>query len=251
MTLIYNREDAPDIAYNLYKGGDGGGLTPVVFLGGFRSDKEGTKAVYLEEKCKAEGRPFLRFDYSGHGQSGEEFKAYTLSHWAQDARDIITHCFDVPVILVGSSMGGWVSLILAEHFTDKIVGIVGLAAAPDFTQWFEAQMSDAQKQELKSQGYFDVENDYGPPYPITQKLLDDGRDVSLLHKKIKVPFPIILIQGKKDADVPWETAEKIKDVFDEGENDLKIVYIEDGDHRLSKPEELESIWQATQDIINA
>lgn len=241
MTDILKRKDAPDLAYALLRHENPIAKPPIVFLGGFRSDMQGTKALFLEEYCRAAGRDFLRFDYSGHGASQGDFNDLCLSDWANDAKEMIEHCFEEPVILVGSSMGGWISLILAERTPQMIAGLIGLAAAPDFTKWMEAQMSDEQKATLEKQGYFDLPNDYGDPYAISAALLEDGRDLSLLHKSLKVDFPISLIQGKKDADVPWETAEKIKDVFQS--TDVRITYIEEGDHRLSSPEELQILKQ--------
>lgn len=238
MTIKYlKRQNLPDLAYCLYQGDDSEMQTPIVFLGGFRSDMQGTKALFLEEYCKKIGRPFLRFDYSGHGQSKGEFEDFCVSDWSNDSKDIIEHNFDRPVLLVGSSMGGWISLVLAQNKPKLIAGFIGLAAAPDFTFWIEEKMSAQQKEMLNHQGYFDLDNDYGKAYKITSKLLKDGRYNQILDKKIEVVFPIHLIQGKQDADVPWQTAQKIKESLPH--SSAKITYIEDGDHRLSSPNALE------------
>jgi len=121
--------------------------------------------------------------------------------------------------------------------------LVGLAAAPDFTIWMENEMTQEWKSQLESHGYFYLPNDYGEPYMISKALIEDGRSCALLHKKIDVQFPIHLINGKKDTDVPWETAEKIKNVFGNGP-DVRITYLEEADHRLSAPDELDVIWEA-------
>jgi len=247
MTSILSRQNRPALAYHHFKPEKANSLTPLIFLGGFRSDMEGTKAIYLQDKCINQDREFVRFDYSGHGKSEGKFEECLLSDWAQDCIDIINHCFDVPAVIVGSSMGGWISFIVAQKTPEKIAGLLGLAAAPDFTQWIEIQLNDKQRDALANQGYFDLENDYGAPYAITKALLEDGLKNSLLHKKIKVDFPIHLIQGKIDADVPWQTAEKIKNVF--VNSDLNITYIEQGDHRLSKPQELDIIWGAVEKLL--
>jgi pimeloyl-ACP methyl ester carboxylesterase len=188
----------------------------------------------------------LRFDYSGHGQSGGEFEECILSDWAQDARDIIEHCFGRPVILVGSSMGGWISLVLAQTHPEKIAGLVGLAAAPDFTIWMEQGMTDEWKAQMEAEGFFDLPNDYGEPYRVSKALIEDGRALALLHKKINVDFPMHLINGKQDTDVPWETAEQIKQVFEGAQAD--ITYIDDADHRLSSPAQLEIIWDVVHNL---
>ncbi|MEM7618323.1 MAG: alpha/beta hydrolase [Pseudomonadota bacterium] len=246
MTSFLPRQDKPTLAYHHIKSDKQSNLAPVMFLGGFRSDMEGTKAIYLQEKCIKSGRDYVRFDYSGHGESEGEFENCILSDWAQDATDIMTHCLDRPAILVGSSMGGWISLILAEKASDKIAGLVGLAAAPDFTVWMENEMTDEWKQQLEAQGYFDLPNDYGDPYRISKSLLEDGRTLALLHRKIDVDFPIHLINGKKDTDVPWQTAEAIKQTFDSTKVD--ITYLDEADHRLSAPDQLEVIWKAVEDL---
>lgn len=232
------RPNAPDLAYR-YSAGDND-LPVIVFLGGFRSDMEGTKASFFEAKAKARGQGYLRFDYRGHGRSGGDFAASVLSDWVCDALDIITHCTSFrPLVLVGSSMGGWISLILAQNRDLNVRALVGLAAAPDFTQWMEQKMSAAQRQELADKGFFDLPNDYAEPYRITKALLDDGRKNSILDKKLDFDFPVRLIQGKKDADVPWQTAHQIEGVING--KDVKLSLLNEADHRLSAPDELEHI----------
>jgi pimeloyl-ACP methyl ester carboxylesterase len=229
------RENKTDLAYVHYKGD--GVLSPIMFLGGFRSDMKGTKALYLENFCREMNQEFIRFDYSGHGQSKGKFEDFTISDWLQDAYDILTHCTSRPVMLVGSSMGGWISLLLAINYPKHVHSMIGLAAAPDFTTWMERDMTDAQKEELDRKGYFELPNDYDAPYVITKSLLHDGRQNTVLDKKISIKVPICLIQGKKDTAVPWELAEQIKKVI--GEECVKVTYLDEADHRLSSAEQLD------------
>ena len=134
-------------------------------------------------------------------------------------------------------MGGWVSLLLAQNHPEHVQAVIGLAAAPDFTSWMEADMSEEQKAIMAEKGYFELENDYDAPYVITQKLLDDGRRNTLLGQALDIKMPIHLIQGKQDTAVPWEVAKKIKKAAHVSK--VGITYIDDGDHRLSSPEQLE------------
>lgn len=232
---MLKRDGKPNLAYVYKAGGDV--LPPLMFLGGFRSDMEGTKAVFLESFCQKKNQEFIRFDYSGHGQSEGRFEDGCISDWAQNAVDVLTHCTSRPAILVGSSMGGWVSLLLAQNHPEHVQAVIGLAAAPDFTTWMEADMNEKQKTAVAEQGYFELENDYDAPYVITQKLLDDGRCNALLDKALDIKAPMHLIQGKQDTAVPWEMAEKIKKAAHRSKVD--ITYIDDGDHRLSSPGQLE------------
>lgn len=234
MVEFLKRENAPDLAYLYHEGSSD--LPPVIFLGGFRSDMEGTKALYLEEQCRARQQSYLRFDYSGHGQSGGNFEDHCISDWAEDASAVLKAKIDRPAILVGSSMGGWISLLLAPRHPKHVQALIGLAAAPDFTVWMEEKMTDEQRRALETKGEFLLENDYGDPYVITKHLIDDGRNNLLLDKPIEIEVSVRLIQGKQDADVPWQTAERIKEKI-KGQ-DTKIIYIEDADHRLSSPEQL-------------
>lgn len=230
------RDQKPDLAH-IHTAGSSD-LPPVLFLGGFRSDMQGTKAIFLENLCKERGQEFIRFDYSGHGQSEGKFEEGCISDWAQDALDILKHCTSRPALLVGSSMGGWISLLIAKNHSKHVRGLIGLAAAPDFTIWMEEKMSDAQKTALEVNGFFELPNDYDDsPYIITKRLIEDGRQNLLLNGAMDLPMPIHLIQGKKDADVPWQTVERIKEVT--RTDSFEITYIEEADHRLSSPDQLE------------
>ncbi len=240
------RQGLPTLAYMK---SEGDADKPIVmFLGGFRSDMEGTKAIFLEEQCKQAGIGYIRFDYRGHGKSEGKFEESCIGDWLQDSLDILSHCTAGQVILVGSSMGGWLSLWAALREPKHVQSIIGLAAAPDFTTWMERDMSKAQKEELLAQGYIALENDYSDePYIITRKLIEDGRNHCLLKDEINLNIPVRLIQGKKDADVPWQVAEQIKNAITG--KDVQIIYIEEGDHRLSKPEELEVLRRTLFDLL--
>lgn len=213
------------------------GQPAVMFLGGYRSDMTGTKALYLEEQCRLRGQAYTRFDYSGHGASGGKFEDGSLSRWKDDARAILDNVVPAgPVILAGSSMGGWIALLLAREFPDRIAGVAGIAAAPDFTRQMGAALTDAQKAEMTAQGFIRVPNHYSPePYLITKALLDDGEKHCLLDKPFPLPMPVRLVQGMKDADVPWQTAYRIKNAV--GDN-VEVRLREQGDHRLSQPDDL-------------
>ena len=246
MVEFLKRDNAPDLAYVKTKTTNHN-LPDVVFLGGFRSDMEGTKAMYLEEQCKKRGQGYVRFDYRGHGKSKGVFEEACISEWAQDAQDIIEHCTSDAVILVGSSMGGWISLLTAQK-SDRVTGLIGLAAAPDFTLWMEAGMNEDQKQQLNNEGYFELPNDYdSEPYIITKKLIEDGRQNALLEQEIQIAIPVRLIQGMKDTDVEWQVAHRIKNVITG--NDVEVILLENADHRLSTPDELQVLNNTLEGIL--
>ena len=243
------REKASNLAYVKYNAVEGAADLPtIMFLGGFRSDMEGTKALYLEEKCKERGQNFIRFDYSGHGASEGKFEEGCIGDWAADALDIFDQLTQGPVMLVGSSMGGWISLLIGLKRSKRVHSIIGLAAAPDFTKIMEERMDDEQKALLNSQGYFELPNDYSDdPYIITKRLIDDGRDQCLLNKAIDITVPVRLIQGKKDVDVQWETANKIKDCL--VSDDVEVILLDDADHRLSSPDELQCLNETVEALL--
>lgn len=233
------REDGGTIAYHFTHGKPLGASIGVVFLGGFRSDMEGSKALALQQWCEAQGRAYLRFDYTGHGQSSGAFEDGCIGDWAADALYAFDQLTQGPQVLVGSSMGGWLALLVARERKERVRGLIGLAAAPDFTEdliW--AKMTDAQRAELLDQGQVLEPNDYDPcePYVITQKLIEDGRRHLLLREPLNLTIPVRLIQGMKDADVPWATALKIQDAL--VSDDVEIQFVKAGDHRLSEAQDL-------------
>lgn len=236
------------LAYNKLEGKS----PTAVFLHGFRSDMEGTKALYLEDICKEIGQSFIRFDCSGHGKSGGDFKDGTIGQWKNDALKIIDELTDGPVILVGSSMGGWLALLVALERKEKIKAIIGIAAAPDFTEdlmW--KALNPKQQKQVIEEGVTLIPNCYDDqePYPITKNLIEEGRNHLLLQKSINLSCPVRLIQGMKDEDVPYQTANRIAEEL--VSDDVEISFVEDGDHRMSSPENLELLKYTLLDIINS
>ena len=249
MITYLERENAPKLAYIHTTATDQGAHLPtMMFLGGFRSDMNGSKATYLEECCKKRGQAYIRFDYRGHGQSDGKFEEGCISDWTQDAMDILDHCTSDKVMLVGSSMGGWISLLTALKRPERVHSLIGLAAAPDFTQWIEEGMNEAQRKDIQDQGYFELPNEYDDtPYIITRRLIEDSRQNFLLNNDINIEAPVRLIQGKADTDVPWQTAERIKEKITG--NDVETLLIEDADHRLSSAEQFDLINKTAQELL--
>ena len=242
MTDYLTRAGKPSLAY-VYKKGEAKDLPTVMFCGGYRSDMEGTKALFLQDQCAAIGQGYLRFDYTGHGHSQGVFEDCTISDWRDDALDIFKALIDGPVIIVGSSMGGWIALLLALALKESghVKGVIGLAAAPDFTEDMFARLTPPQQKELMDQGVLYVPNDYSDiPYTYTKALYEDGKTNLLLTRSQNLNAPLHLIQGQKDIDVPPQTAARIAEVFGLAESD--VTYIDDGDHRLSSPDQLAVLW---------
>lgn len=237
-----HRSGLPALAYSYFQG-QREDLPTVVFLGGYRSDMQGSKALHLDDSCRKRGQSFLRFDYRGHGQSEGLFEDGTIGLWFQDALDIIDKLTAGPLVLVGSSMGGWISLLVARARAERMRGLIGIAAAPDFTKDMEEGMTPSQKDILARDGIIRIPNHYSPePYTITRALIEDGPRHFLLNKPLTTRFPVCLIQGMQDQDVPWQTAVKIKDTLVAGGNgNAIVVLVEEGTHRLSRPEDLQLI----------
>lgn len=245
MTISYlRREGKPDLAY-VYSEGDAD-KPLVVFCGGYRSDMGGTKAIYLEEQCRMRGQAYLRFDYSGHGDSEGEFEDGTIGDWAADALAVLDHVNPKSVILVGSSMGGWMALLIAKARPDMVKALVGIAAAPDFTEDMFARLDDEQRAEMMAKGFVKVPNDYSDePYHYSRQFYEEAKAHLVLGSKNEVSYPIRLVHGKQDVDVPWALAEKTKASY---QGDVEIIYVEDGDHRLSRPQDLELIDSVVQSL---
>ncbi len=230
-----SRPGKPDLAYKMQAGESD--LPPLIFLPGFRSDMEGTKAVFLAEHAAKRKQPCLRLDYSGHGASGGRFEEGTIGVWKEDALAIIDATIKTPAIVIGSSMGGWIALLVALARPHLVKGLIGIAAAPDFTRDVQRRMSDAQRQDIKKQGFFSVTGEYSPePLVITRALLEEGENHCIMDGEIGIDCPVRLLQGKKDDDVPWEWAGQIQDRL--RTTDKMIILREEGDHRLSTPEDL-------------
>ena len=220
-----------------------GAAPGVVFLGGFKSDMTGSKTVSLAEWCGAQGRGFLRFDYSGHGSSSGAFTDGCIGDWLADASAIIAARTVGPQILVGSSMGGWIALLIARTNPELVTGLVGIAAAPDFTEdsiW--KALTTAQRQELITKGQIALPSDYDAPYIITRRLIDDGRSHLVLRTPLNLPFPVRLLQGTADTDVPVSTALQLFDHL--VSPDARLVLVKGADHRFSTPDCLAMITAA-------
>ena len=219
----------------------------VVFLGGFKSDMGGTKAVHLEEWARSRGQAFLRFDYSGHGASSGVFEDGCIGDWSADALAAIEALTDGAVLLVGSSMGGWVSLLAAGKLS-RVAGMVGIAAAPDFTEdSILAGFSPEQHDEMARTGRVALPSEYGEPYVITQRLLKDGRRNLVLRDPVREFGPVRLLQGTEDADVDRSVALRLLDHLS---GDVRLTLVKGADHRFSNPECLSLIETAITDVLD-
>jgi pimeloyl-ACP methyl ester carboxylesterase len=209
----------------------------VVFLPGFNSDMTGSKATALAAYCAASGQAFLRFDYSGHGASGGRFIDGTIGRWTKDSLAVIDQLTEQDIILVGSSMGGWIGLLVALARPERVRGLLGIAAAPDFTEtlMWDA-MLPAEQAALMRDGLMMIPSQYGDPTPITRALIEDGRTHKLLHAPIALDCPVRLLHGQNDPDVPWQTALRLAEQL--ASADVQVMLIKDGDHRLSRPADL-------------
>lgn len=245
MNRTFRQSGLRELAYNQLEG-DG---TGIVFLGGFRSDKEGTKALYLEEWAARRGRPFLRFDYSGHGQSSGEFLDGCIGDWFEDAAAIIDGLTFGPQILVGSSMGGWISLLLARAVPEKVAGLVTIAAAPDFTEdsmW--SGFDDDQRYEMEMKGRVELPSDYSDePYVITRRLIEDGRNHLVLREELNLPFPTRFLQGTDDNDVEMSVALRLLDNVTGP--DIRLTLVKGADHRFSDDGSLTLIAQSVDEVL--
>jgi Predicted hydrolases or acyltransferases (alpha/beta hydrolase superfamily) len=219
----------------------------IVFLSGYKSDMEGTKAVHLEAWAKAQGRAFLRLDYSGHGQSGGVFEEGCIGDWAEDAAAVIEAVAPGPVVLVGSSMGGWIACLLTQRLAN-VAGFVGIAAAPDFTEdsfWAGFSLEDRQK--VMEEGQVALPSDYGDPYIVTRKLIEDGRQNLVLRDPLPMPFPVRLLQGTEDEAVERAVALRLLDHIDGP--DVRLSLVKGADHRFSEPATLAMIEDAILDVL--
>ncbi|MTJ81186.1 MAG: alpha/beta hydrolase [Telmatospirillum sp.] len=242
---ILARGEAATIAYNRIEGKNPG----IVFLHGFRSDRTGTKAVALEAFCRRRGQAFVRFDASGHGESGARFEDGSISQWAADAVDVVDRLTDGPQILVGSSMGGWLMLLAALARPRRVAGLLGIAAAPDFTEELMVPaLSPDQRTALLREGRIMIDGGYGlPPCPLTRHLIEDGRRNLLLAAPINLSCPVRLIHGQRDQDVPWQTALRLAD--DLASDDVEVTLVKSGGHRLSEPQDIRLIEEVLDRLL--
>jgi pimeloyl-ACP methyl ester carboxylesterase len=230
------------------------GKRPGLFwLGGFKSDMKGTKAEALDRWAEEQGRACVRFDYSGHGESGGDFSEGTIGRWLAESSAVFRRFAQGPQVVVGSSMGGWLALLLARELRERkgaapIVGMVLIAPAVDFTEelmW--KQFSDVIKREIEQKGFWLRPSQYGEePYPITKGLIEDGRKHLMLGGLIETGCPVHIFQGVKDPDVPWRHAVELISRF--ARDDVVLTLIKDGDHRLSRPEDIERLIAAVKEF---
>ncbi len=237
---ILTCEDGATIAYHRLAGAAPG----VVFLGGFMSDMTGTKALALEAFCRARGRAYLRFDYFAHGASSGRFEEATIGRWAADALAVLDRATEGPQILVGSSMGGWIMLLAALARPERVAALIGIAAAPDFTEdllW--RRLSEEQRAAILRDGAIRLPSAYDPAgYLVTRRLIEEGRNHLLLRAPIAIACPVRLLHGMKDPDVPWQTSLRLAERLQS--RDVTVTLAPEGDHRLSTDLDLQRLTEA-------
>lgn len=221
----------------------------VLFMGGLMSDMAGTKALHLERFCRQRGQGFLRFDYGGHGISSGKFEDGTIGSWHQDTLSVIDNLAKGPVVVIGSSMGGWQALLAALARPDRVKGLIGLAPAPDFTdKLLLANMKQKHKEELFEKGRVLVPSEYGDePYIFTRELIEEGKNHALLDGPIGLDIPVRLIHGMADNDVPYRISLEIMENLQTG--DAELILVREGNHKLSSPKELKLIEKALLEIL--
>jgi pimeloyl-ACP methyl ester carboxylesterase len=238
--------DRPDGARLAWRRVAGAGPT-VVWLGGFRSDMTGTKAQVLADWAQAQGRAYVRFDYFGHGESSGDFAHGTITRWREDALAVLDELTEGPLILVGSSMGGWLSCLVASVRAERIKALVLIAPAPDFTEkLMKPEMTSDNLLELAETGVWMRPSEYGAPYPISRDLLEDGARWSILPGPVPIEAPVRILQGGEDPDVPWTHALELAHAINS--DDLVFSLIKDGDHRLSRPQDLVRLVAAVEEV---
>ena len=240
--------DGTAIAYHRSPGKSPG----VAFLGGFMSDMTGTKAIALETWCQARGQAFVRFDYSGHGASSGRFEDGTIGRWATEASAVVEQLSADPQILVGSSMGGWIMLLVARARPERIAGLLGVACAADFTESMIWQgLDEVTRARLQRDGVIYVPSDYADeePYPITLNLIKEARAHLLLGEKnlAAITCPVRLLHGMQDASVPWRTSTQVAERL--ASDNVRVILVKDGEHRMSRDGDLALLTELLGDLI--
>ena len=241
-TRWLTRPDGHRLAYRRLDGAGPG----VIFLAGYASDMSGAKALHLEGWCRRRGLACLRFDYLGHGESTGAFADGTLGRWLEDARAALDALTRGPQILVGSSMGGWIMLLLASLCPERIAGLVGIAAAPDFSQDIWWRMSEAERARLEAEGRIHLEGEGEGPI-VTARFLEECREHLTMRGPIPVTVPVRLLQGMRDDAVPWRTALEIAARL--RGDDVAVTLVKDGDHRLSRETDLERLGRTLGEVV--
>lgn len=241
------RPDGETVAYQHCEGA----LPGVLFLSGFNSNMQGDKAQFLDAWCRERGRQYTRLDYHGHGSSSGKFEEGTIGRWRDDALAVLDEVTSGPQLLVGSSMGGWMMLLLALARHERICGLVGVAPAPDFTQALAGGgLAPEQLLQLELSGFCDIENCYddGEPYRISRELLEEGKQHCLLQAdNIAIDLPVRLLHGQCDDDVPWERSLALAEKL--ASSDVEVQLVKDGDHRLSRPADLERLGRTLEALL--
>jgi pimeloyl-ACP methyl ester carboxylesterase len=220
----------------------------LVFLPGFMSDMTGDKAIAVETWCRTHGQACLRLDYSGHGQSGGRFEQGTIGRWTNDALFLIDQLAAEKFVVIGSSMGGWIALNVALARPDRVAGLIGIAAAPDFTEdLMLSGMSQASRATLDRDGLLRIPSAYGGEQIISKALIDEGRT----HLRLRAPIPlhcrVRLLHGMMDPDVPWQTALRLAEKLETP--DVQTTLIKDGEHRLSRPQDIALLLQTVASLL--
>jgi pimeloyl-ACP methyl ester carboxylesterase len=245
---ILTRDHGVTIAYHATPAAPGVELPGVVFLTGFVSDMTGSKALVLERFCRARGQAFVRFDYRGHGASSGRFRDGTIGAWADDAVAVVDQLTEGPQILVGSSMGGWIMLLAALARPQRIHGLVGIAAAPDFTEdlmW--DRFTPEIRRRLEDKGFHYLASEYDPqPYIVTRRLIEEARGHLLLRDTVPLACPVRLLHGLDDPDVPWQTSLRLAERL--AGADVTVTLIKAAGHRLSEPDNIARIEAAVADL---
>ncbi len=243
---LLTRPVGPPLAYRRVAGRGPG----VVFLGGFMSDMTGEKATALDALCRRQGRAFLRFDYRGHGASGGRFEEAVISDWLADTLAVLDRLTEGPQVLVGSSMGGWLMLLAALARPERVHALIGIAPAPDFVRRMEAALTEDQRRDLDGQGFFLRPSEYGDgPYAITKALIEDGKRHCLLEGGVSISRPVRLLHGMRDDAVPWRDSLRLADCLES--EDVRTVFVKDGDHRLSRPADLALLATVLEGLLRA
>ena len=242
---ILTREDGATIAYRRSAGKAPG----LVFLGGFMSDMTGIKARTLHDFCAARGQAFVRFDYFGHGASSGAFADATVGRWKDDALAVLDRVTEGPLVLVGSSLGGWLMLLAALARPQRVAALVGIAAAPDATEalmW--RRFPEFVRETILAQGAVRIPSAYSPEgYLITRALIEDGRQHLLAERDVAIACPVRLLHGMNDADVPWQTSLELAQRLRSA--DVRVTLVKDGDHRLSRPSDLALLLRTLEPLL--
>jgi hypothetical protein len=241
---VLSRDDGERLAWRRIAGA---GPT-VVWLGGFRSDMTGTKAQALADWALASGRAYLRFDYFGHGASSGDFAHGTITRWREDALAVLDELIDGEAVLVGSSMGGWIACLTAMAAPERVKAMVLVAPAPDFTEKLMApEIPPEGRAALRDHGVWLRPSEYGDPYPISRALLEDGARWSILPGPVPIEAPVRILQGGEDPDVPWRHALELAQGLKS--DDVVFTLIKDGDHRLSRPQDIARLIAAVEEVV--